>query len=123
MKSDYRNDNVTMVNYYNNITKILFENGLENENTSLVRTDTRLYVTDNEEHFVIEVELKNRPPQKDINNILEVLEKDVLPDYMEAFYNVVDFKIRLVDETGKTEDIERVYQNMYLEIESEEQSL
>ena len=38
---------------------------------------------------------------------------------MESFYNTKDFKVKLFDESGKTQEIERIFDNKQIQNEEE----
>lgn len=47
------------------------------------------------------------------------MEQDILPGYMEYFYNTKHFKVKLFDESGKTQEIARIFYNKQIQIEEE----
>lgn len=116
-KSNYRNGNETMINYYNKITAKLDE--YKFEDLDIVRTETSLFINNDIEHFTIEVTITHKAPAVDVEKFFEIMEQDILPGYMESFYNTKDFKVKLFDESGKTEEIVRVFDNKPRQIEEE----
>lgn len=121
-KSDYRNDEETMVNYYNNITNKLGH--YDFRDLDIKFTNTFLTVVDGIEHFTIEIITTHKAADEDITKIFNVLEEDILPEYMKVFYNVKDFKVILFDDSGKTSEIEKIFNNKNLsnkEIKEESQ--
>lgn len=122
-KSNYRNGNETLINYYNHITAGLDKYKLNDFN--ILRTETLLFINNDEEHFLIEVDISHQAPKEEIEKFFNIMEQEILPGYMEAFYNVKDIKVKLFDESGKTEEIIRVFENKAMQIEekSEEQEI
>lgn len=122
-KSNYRNGNETMINYYNKISAKLDEYKFEDLN--IVRSETLLFINNDIEHFTIEVTIKHSAPTADVEKFFNIMEQDILPGYMESFYNTKDFKVKLFDESGKTQDIVRVFDNRKIQIEekSEEEEI
>ena len=116
-KSTYRNDNEIKINYFNHITAMLDGYGLEKMN--ILRTDTFLYVDKNIEHFVINVTIPYKAIDEDVKKFFNIMEQNILPGYMKSFYNTKDFKVKLFDESGKTEEIVKVFKNNHKQIEEE----
>lgn len=116
-KSTYRSDNEIMINYFNHITAMLDGYGLEKMN--ILRTDTFLYVDKNIEHFVINVTIPYKAIDEDVKKFFNIMEQNILPGYMKSFYNTKDFKVKLFDESGKTEEIVKVFKNNHKQIEEE----
>lgn len=122
-KSDYRDGNETMINYYNKITVKLDK--YEFENLDIVRSETLLFIDNDVEHFTIEVTVKDKVSTADVEKFYTIMEQNVLPEYMKSFYNTVDFKVILFDESGKSEEIIRTFNNIQLQqnkIEIKEES-
>lgn len=116
-KSNYRSGNVTMINYYNKITANLDE--YKFEDLDIVRTETLLFINNDIEHFTIKVTIAHKAPTEDIEKFFNIMEQDILPGYMESFYNTKDFKVILFDESGKTQEIVRTFNNEQIQIEEE----
>lgn len=116
-KSNYRSGNVTMINYYNKITSNLDE--YKFEDLDIVRTDTLLFINNDIEHFTIKVTIAHKAHTADIEKFFNIMEQDILPGYMESFYNTKDFKVILFDESGKTQEIVRTFNNEQIQIEEE----
>ena len=116
-KSSYRSDNEIKINYFNHITAMLDGYGLEKMN--ILRTDTFLYVDKNIEHFVINVTIPYKAIDEDVKKFFNIMEQNILPGYMKSFYNTKDFKVKLFDESGKTEEIVKVFKNNHRQIEEE----
>lgn len=116
-KSNYRSGNETMINYYNKITAKLDE--YKFEDLDILRTETSLFINNDIEHFTIEVTITHKAPTADIEKFFNIMEQDILPGYMESFYNTKDFKVKLFDESGKTQEIVRIFDNKQIQIEEE----
>ena len=116
-KSTYRSDNEIMINYFNHITAMLDGYGLEKMN--ILRTDTFLYVDKNIEHFVINVTIPHKAIDEDVKKFFNIMEQNILPEYMKLFYNTKDFEVKLFDESGKTKEIVKVFKNNHRQIEEE----
>ena len=116
-KSNYRSGNVTMINYYNKITANLDE--YKFEDLDIVRTETLLFINNDIEHFTIKVTITHKAPIADIEKFFNIMEQDILPGYMESFYNTKDFKVILFDESGKTQEIVRTFNNEQIQIKEE----
>jgi len=116
-KSNYRNGNETMINYYNKITEKLDE--YKFEDLDIVRTETSLFINNDIEHFVIAVTTTHKAPNEDIKRFFYIMEQEILPDYMESFYNTKDFKVKLFDESGKTQEIVKFFDNKQIQNEEE----
>ena len=116
-KSSYRSDNEIKINYFNHITAMLDGYGLEKMN--ILRTDTFLYVDKNIEHFVINVTIPYKAIDEDVKKFFNIMEQNILPEYMKLFYNTKDFEVKLFDESGKNEEIVKVFKNNYRQIEEE----
>lgn len=112
-KSNYRNGNETIINYYNKITAKLDSYGLESLN--IIRTETLLFIDKDIEHFTIDVTVPNKLSDMDVEKFYEIIEQQILPEYMKDFYNTVDFKVRLLDESGKSPKIERIFKNKQMQ--------
>ena len=116
-KSSYRSDNEIKINYFNHITAMLDGYGLEKMN--ILRTNTFLCVDENIEHFIIEVTIPHRVIDEDVEKFFNIMEQHILPEYMKLFYNTKDFEVKLFDESGKTEEIVKVFTNNHQQIEEE----
>lgn len=116
-KSNYRNGNEIMISYYNKITAELDK--YKFEDLEILRTETSLFMNNDLEHFVIEVTTTHKAPNEDIEKFFSIMEQDILPDYMESFYNTKDFKIKLFDESGKTQEIVKIFDNKQIQNEEE----
>ena len=116
-KSNYRNGNETMINYYNKITEKLDE--YKFKDLDIVRTETSLFINNDIEHFVIAVTTTHKAPNEDIKRFFYIMEQEILPDYMESFYNTKDFKVKLFDESGKTQEIVKFFDNKQIQNEEE----
>lgn len=114
-KSNYRNGNETMICYNNKITAKLVSYGLESLN--ILRTETLLFIDKDIEHFKIEVTVPNKLSDVDVETFYKIIEQQVLPEYMKDFYNTVDFKVILFDESGKSQKIERIFENKQVQYE------
>lgn len=117
IKSNYRRNNEIMINYFNNITAMLDGYGLERMN--ILRISTFLYIDKDIEHFIINVTISHKAINEDVEKFFNVMEQHILPEYMKSFYNAKDFKVKLFDESGKTEEIVKVFRNNYKQIEEE----
>ena len=106
-----------MINYYNKITKKLDE--YKFEDLDIVRTETSLFINNDIEHFVIAVTTTHKAPNEDIKRFFYIMEQEILPDYMESFYNTKDFKVKLFDESGKTQEIVKFFDNKQIQNEEE----
>ena len=84
-KSNYRSGNETMINYYNKITAKLDE--YKFEDLDILRTETSLFINNDIEHFTIKVTITHKAPTADIEKFFNIMEQDILPGYMESFYN------------------------------------
>lgn len=122
-KSDYRSKNATMVNYYNRITSQLKQ--FKFKDLDILRTETFLFINNEVENFLIVVTLSHKTLDDDIGKLFSVIEKEILPEYMKEFYNVNSFKVKLIDESGQTEEINRIFINEYKQIDenSEEEEI
>lgn len=116
-KSNYRSGNETMINYYNKITAKLDE--YKFEDLDILRTETSLFINNDIEHFTIKVTITHKAPTADIEKLFNIMEQDILPGYMESFYNTKDFKVILFDESGKTQEIVRTFNNEQIQIKEE----
>lgn len=116
-KSNYRNGNETLISYYNKITAKLDE--YKFEDLDILRTETSLFINNDIEHFTIEVTITHKAPTVDIEKFFNIMEQDILPGYMEYFYNTKHFKVKLFDESGKTQEIARIFYNKQIQIEEE----
>jgi hypothetical protein len=116
-KSNYRSGNETMINYYNKITAKLDE--YKFEDLDILRTETSLFINNDIEHFTIKVTITHKAPTADIEKFFNIMEQDILPGYMESFYNTKDFKVILFDESGKTQEIVRTFNNEQIQIKEE----
>lgn len=114
-KSDYRSKNATMVNYYNRITNQLKQ--FKFKDLDILRTETFLFINNEVENFLIVVTLSHKALNEDIEKFFSVIEKEILPEYMKEFYNVNSFKVKLIDESGQTEEINRIFINEYKQID------
>lgn len=122
-KSDYRSKNTTMINYYNRITSQLEQ--FTFKNLDILRSETFLFINNEVENFLIVVTLSHKALNEDIEKFFSVIEKEILPEYMKEFYNVNSFKVKLIDESGQTEEINRIFINEYKQIDekSEEEEI
>ena len=116
-KSNYRNGNKTIINYYNKITAKLDE--YKFEDLDIVKTETSLFINNDIEHFTIEVTITHKAPAVDVEKFFNIMEQDILPGYMESFYNTKDFKVKLFDESGKTQEIVKIFDNKQIQNEEE----
>ena len=71
------------------------------------------------EHFAIEVTITHKAPAVDVEKFFNIMEQDILPGYMESFYNTKDFKVKLFDESGKTQEIVKIFDNKQIQNEEE----
>ena len=122
-KSDYRSKNTTMINYYNRITSQLEQ--FTFNDLDILRSETFLFINNEVENFLIVVTLSHKALNEDIEKFFSVIEKEILPEYMKEFYNVNSFKVKLIDESGQTEEINRIFINEYKQIDekSEEEEI
>lgn len=115
--SNYRNGNETMINYHNKITAELEK--YKFKDLDILRIETLLFINNDIEHFIIEVTTTHKAPNEDIERFFSIMEQDILPVYMESFYNTKDFKVKLFDESGKTQEIVRIFNNKQIQNEQE----
>ena len=122
-KSDYRSKNTTMINYYNRITSQLEQ--FTFNDLDILRSETFLFINNEVGNFLIVVTLSHKALNEDIEKFFSVIEKEILPEYMKEFYNVNSFKVKLIDESGQTEEINRIFINEYKQIDekSEEEEI
>lgn len=122
-KSNYRNQNSTMVNYYNRITEKVSHHNFKD--LDILRTETFLFVNKGIEHFMIVTTISHKATTEDIKEFFSVMENEILPEYMKTFYNVNYFKVKLFDESGKTDEIDKIFENKYKQIDeqSEEEEI
>ena len=78
-KSNYRNGNETMINYYNKITEKLDE--YKFEDLDIVRTETSLFINNDIEHFLIAVTTTHKAPNEDIKRFFYIMEQEMEKQY------------------------------------------